>query len=255
MRALRIRERLRAGLVRKRAILMRERVRIKLFRVSVEFRSLEFDVSRWVEQVDDWIIDVVPGRQTDDGLGRLAGDEAEASVIADEVHCNPCFAKVFADGREIRDLEDSASDVVHLEIVMNLLEVGMHVNANLVHEKRVSCCLVADSDELFEHCRRSLLVVGPGCTTGIIQEGEYLGKDEGVALEQIHVQAMFSVLEDLKALRGRELALGVLKKVRVGVVLDQNRIRRHRHLNLLKVVLRAGAHLDDSIWKRVECFD
>ena len=30
MRALRIRERLRAGLVRKRAILMRERVRIKL---------------------------------------------------------------------------------------------------------------------------------------------------------------------------------------------------------------------------------
>jgi len=64
----------------------------------------------------------VPGRQTDDGLGRLAGDEAEASVIADEIYGNPCFAKVFADGREIRDLEDSASDVVHREIVMNLLE-------------------------------------------------------------------------------------------------------------------------------------
>jgi hypothetical protein len=64
-------------------------------------------------KVDDWIIDVVPGRQTNDGLGRLAGDEAEASFIADEVYGNPCFAKVFADGREIRDLEDSAGDVVH----------------------------------------------------------------------------------------------------------------------------------------------
>ena len=53
MRALRIRERLRAGLVRKRAILMRERVRIKLFRVGVKCWSLEFDVSRWVEQVDN----------------------------------------------------------------------------------------------------------------------------------------------------------------------------------------------------------
>ena len=138
---------------------------------------------------------------------------------------------------------------------MNLLEVGMHVNANLVHEKRVSCCLVADSDELFEHCRRSLLVVGPGCTAGIVQEGEYLSKDEGVTTEQIHVQAVFSFLEDLKALCGRELSLGVLKEVRVGVVLDQNGIRRHRHLDLLKIVLRAGAYLDDCIWKRVECFD
>ena len=79
---------------------MRELVRIELFRVSGECRSLEFDVSRWVEHVHDGIIDVVPGRQTNDGLGRLAGDEAEASFIADEVYGNPCFAKVFADGRE-----------------------------------------------------------------------------------------------------------------------------------------------------------
>jgi len=76
-----------------------------------------------------------------------------------------------------------------------------------------------------------------------------------VTTEQIHVQAMFSFLEDLKALCGRELSLGVLKEVRVGVVLDQNGIRRHRHLDLLKVVLRAGAYLDDRIRKRVECFD
>ena len=79
MRALRIRERLRAGLVRKRAILMRERVRNKLSRVGVKCRSRDFDVGRWVEHVDDRIIDVVPGRQTNDGLGRRAADEAEAS--------------------------------------------------------------------------------------------------------------------------------------------------------------------------------
>lgn len=53
MRALRIRERLRAGLSRERAVPVRERVRVELFRRSVEFRSLEFDVSRWVEQVDN----------------------------------------------------------------------------------------------------------------------------------------------------------------------------------------------------------
>jgi hypothetical protein len=74
-------------------------------------------------------------------------------------------------------------------------------------------------------------------------------------MEQIHVHAMFSVLEDLKALRGREFALDFVKKVRVRVILDQNGIRRHGHLDLLKVVLRAGAYLDDCIWKRVECFD
>ena len=111
MRALRIRERLRAGLVRKRAILMRERVRNELSRVDVKCRSRDFDVGRWVEHVHDGIIDVVPGRQPKDGLGRLAADEAETSFIADEVYGNPCFAKVFADGREIRDLEDSAGDV------------------------------------------------------------------------------------------------------------------------------------------------
>ena len=74
MRALRIRKRLRAGLLRERAILMRELVRIELFRVSGECRSLEFDVSRWVEHVHDGIIDVVPRGQTNDGLSRLAAD-------------------------------------------------------------------------------------------------------------------------------------------------------------------------------------
>lgn len=76
MRALRIRERLRAGLVRKRAILMRERVRIKLFRVGVKCRSLDFDVGRWVEHVDNGVINVVPGRQANDGLGRRAAEVA-----------------------------------------------------------------------------------------------------------------------------------------------------------------------------------
>ena len=98
MRALRMRKRVRAGLIRERAILMRERVRIELFRVCVECRSLDFDVGRWVEHVDDGIIDVVPGRQANDGLGRRAAEEASASLIADEVYGNPCFAKVFADG-------------------------------------------------------------------------------------------------------------------------------------------------------------
>ena len=76
MRALRIRERLRAGLVRKRAILMRERVRIKLFRVGVKCRSLDFDVGRWVEHGDNGVINVVPGRQANDGLGRRAAEVA-----------------------------------------------------------------------------------------------------------------------------------------------------------------------------------
>ena len=71
-----MRKRLRAGLSRERAVLVPERVRIELFRVSVECRSLEFDVSRWVEHVDDGIIDVVPGRQANDGLGRRAAEEA-----------------------------------------------------------------------------------------------------------------------------------------------------------------------------------
>ena len=76
MRALRIRERLRAGLVRKRAILMRERVRMELFRVGVKCRSLDFDVGRWVEHVDNGVINVVPGRQANDGLGRRAAEVA-----------------------------------------------------------------------------------------------------------------------------------------------------------------------------------
>ena len=184
MRALRMRKRVRAGLIRERAILMRERVRIELFRVCVECRSLDFDVGRWVEHVDDGIIDVVPGRQANDGLGRGAAEEdVLASLISDKVCGNPGLAEVFADGREIRDLKDGAGDVVHREIVVNLLDVSMHVDANLVHEERGSCFLVADADELLEHRRRSFLVVGPGCTAGIVQEGEDLGLDEGVAIE------------------------------------------------------------------------
>ena len=46
MRALRIRERLRAGLSRERAVPVRERVRIELFRVGVECRSLDVYVGR-----------------------------------------------------------------------------------------------------------------------------------------------------------------------------------------------------------------
>ena len=46
MRALRVRKRVRAELIRERAILMRERVRIELFRVGVECRSLDVDVGR-----------------------------------------------------------------------------------------------------------------------------------------------------------------------------------------------------------------
>ena len=46
MRALRMRKRLRAGLIRERAILVHERVRIELFRVGVECRSLDVDIGR-----------------------------------------------------------------------------------------------------------------------------------------------------------------------------------------------------------------
>ena len=140
-----MRKRVRAGLIREHAILMHKRMRIELFRVGVECRSLDVDVGRWAEHVDDGIIDVVPGRQGDDGLGRRAAEkDVLANLVADEFCGNPSLAEVFADGGEIRDLEDSAGDVVHREVVVDLLEVSMHVDANLVHEERVSCRLVAD---------------------------------------------------------------------------------------------------------------
>ena len=52
--------------------------------LCVECRSLGVDVGRWAEHVDDGIIDVVPGRQANDGLGRRAAEkDVLASLIAD----------------------------------------------------------------------------------------------------------------------------------------------------------------------------
>ena len=50
-------------------------MRVELCRASVSEsrgRCLDVDVGRWAEHVNDWIIDEVPGRQADDGLGRRA---------------------------------------------------------------------------------------------------------------------------------------------------------------------------------------
>ena len=70
-----------------------------------------------------------------------AEEDVLASLISDKVCGNPCLAEVFADGREIRDLKDSAGDVVHGEVIVDLLEVGVHVDANLGHEELLGCRL------------------------------------------------------------------------------------------------------------------
>ena len=37
--------------------------------------------------------------------------------------------------------------------------------------------------------------------------------------------------------------------------MDEDGIRRHGHLDLLELILRADAHLNDRCWRRVEVFD
>ena len=161
-------------------------MRVELCRASVgecRSRSLGVDVGRWAEHVNDWIIDEVPGRQADDGRGgRAAEEDVLSSLVADEVRGDPSLAEVLSDAGEIRDLKDSAGDVVHCEVVVDLLEVGVHVDPNLIHEKPLRCRLVVDVDELPEDVWSSLLVVGPRCAARIIQEGEDFGVEQNAAI-------------------------------------------------------------------------